>query len=125
MKTILNNNITVITKNYEDISISYTTPRNKSEILGYRLGYGEEDILLGNVGPNPTAQELCNVLNRAMKRELDKLVEWNDDIIYTTLYKNHRNTVKAYKLYKLSDEPAKFMEWDTITVIPVFGATDF
>lgn len=38
---------------------------------------------------------------------------------------NHHNTVKAYKLYKLSDEPTEFMEWNPVAVIPVFGTTDF
>ena len=70
-------------------------------------------------------KELCDVLNRAIKRELNKLVEWNDDITYTALYRNRHSVVDAYKLYKLSEEPAEFMKWDTVTVIPVFGATDF
>lgn len=36
-----------------------------------------------------------------------------------------KTTNKAYKLYKLLDEPTEFIEWDTVAVIPVFGVTDF
>lgn len=124
------NNINTILFNYKRVVAQPFSEHDSHIIFCYDMYYelpGGKLLYLEPVFLNKecSLKELCDVLNRAVKRELDKLVEWNDDITYTALYKERHKTVKAYKLYKLSDEPTEFMEWDTVAVIPVFGAADF
>lgn len=88
-------NVSTLVEKYEDINISYTMPRDRSKILSYRLGYGEEDILLGNVEPNPTAQELCALINRGIVKYLNEVIEDAPHMNYVV--HKRRSTREAYK----------------------------
>ena len=103
-------NINTLIERYEDINISYTTPRDRSKILSYRLGYGEEDILLGNVGPSPTAQELCALINRGIVKYLNEEIEDAPHMNYVV--HRRRSTREAYKYCLFTED----LEGDSVLI---------
>lgn len=110
MKIRFNVNINTLVEKYEDINISYTMLRDRSEILSYRLGYGEEDILLGNVGPNPTAQELCALINRGIVNYLNEEIEDAPHMNYVV--HKRRRTREAYKYCLFTED----LEGDSVLI---------
>ena len=99
MKINFNRHVSTLVERYEDINISSYFSRNRSESLGYRLGYGEEDILLGNVGPNPTAQELCALINRGIVNYLNEEIEDAPHLNYVVHRRRHTREVYKYCLF--------------------------